>query len=101
MAWGSRFRGRRHRIDLKALTAKCVTVYGQTELTRDLMDARAKSGAPSVYEAEDVALLDIDGTSPLVTWRHQGVAHEVSCDFIAGCDGFHGDQPAQHSRRRR
>src|SRR5882672_9239621 len=84
------FRGRRHRIDLKALTGKSVTVYGQTEVTRDLMDARAGAGALSVYEAEDVALHDIAGTRPRVTYWHQGVAHEVACDFIVGCDGFHG-----------
>ena len=84
------FRGRRHRIDLRALTGKVVTVYGQTEVTRDLMDARASCGAPSVYEAEDVALLELEGSTPRVTYRHQGVAHEVTCDFIAGCDGFHG-----------
>ena len=84
------FRGRRHRFDLQALTGKSVTVYGQTEVTRDLMDARAAAGAPSVYEAEDVALHDIASLTPLVTYRHQGVVHEVACDFIAGCDGFHG-----------
>src|SRR5678815_4545750 len=84
------FRGQRHRIDLKALTGKCVTVYGQTEVTHDLMNARAASGAPSVYEAEGVALHDFGGSSPRVTYRHLGVAHEVACDFIAGCDGFHG-----------
>ena len=84
------FRGRRHRIDLKALTGKSVTVYGQTEVTRDLMDARARSGAPSFYEVEDVVLHDFAGLAPRVTYRHQGVVHEVVCDFIAGCDGFHG-----------
>jgi p-hydroxybenzoate 3-monooxygenase len=84
------FQGRRHRIALKELTGKAVTVYGQTEVTRDLMDARAASGAPSVYEAEDVALHDLQGDAPRVTYRHQGVAREVRCDFIAGCDGFHG-----------
>ena len=84
------FRGRRHRIDLKALTGKSVTVYGQTEVTRDLMDARTAAGLPSVYEAEDVTLHDISGPAPLVTYRHQGEVHEVTCDFIAGCDGFHG-----------
>jgi len=84
------FRGRRHRIDLKALTGKSVTVYGQTEVTRDLMDARATAGVPSVYEAEDVAMHDFAGPFPRVTYRHQGVVHEVACDFIAGCDGFHG-----------
>jgi p-hydroxybenzoate 3-monooxygenase len=84
------FRGLRHRIDLKALTGKAVTVYGQTEVTRDLMDARARSGASSVYEAEEVALHDFAGATPRVTYRHQGKTHEVACDFIAGCDGFHG-----------
>jgi p-hydroxybenzoate 3-monooxygenase len=84
------FQGRRHRIDLKALTGKSVTVYGQTEVTRDLMDARAACGAPTVYEAQDVALHDCAGSAPRVTYRHQGVVHEVECDFIAGCDGFHG-----------
>jgi p-hydroxybenzoate 3-monooxygenase len=84
------FRGRRHRIDLKGLTGKAVTVYGQTEVTRDLMNSRTACGAPSVYEAEDVALHEIGGSSPRVTWFSQGVAQEVACDFIAGCDGFHG-----------
>jgi p-hydroxybenzoate 3-monooxygenase len=83
------FGGVRHRIDLKRLTGKQVTVYGQTEVTRDLMEARAAAGAPTVYEAEDVTLSDIGG-SPRVTYRHQGKVHEVECDFIAGCDGFHG-----------
>jgi len=84
------FRGERHRIDLQALTGRSVTVYGQTEVTRDLMDARAASGAPTVYEAEDVTLLDVAGTAPRVRYRHRGEVHEVACDFIAGCDGFHG-----------
>jgi p-hydroxybenzoate 3-monooxygenase len=81
--------GTRHRIALKELTGKRVTVYGQTEVTRDLMDARTAAGTPSVYEAGDVALTDIAG-SPRVTFRHGGQVHEVDCDFIAGCDGFHG-----------
>ncbi len=83
------FQGARHRIALKELTGKGVTVYGQTEVTRDLMDARASAGAPVVYEAEDVTLSDIGG-SPRVTFRHGGKTHEVDCDFIAGCDGYHG-----------
>ena len=83
------YRGSRHRIALKELTGKHVTVYGQTEVTRDLMAARTASGAPSVYEAEDVTLADIGG-SPRVTFSHGGKLHEVHCDFIAGCDGFHG-----------
>ena len=83
------FHGSRHRIPLKELTGKRVTVYGQTEVTRDLMDARVASGARSVYEAEDVTLTDIAG-SPRVSFRHDGAVHEIECDFIAGCDGFHG-----------
>ncbi|MEJ0088024.1 MAG: 4-hydroxybenzoate 3-monooxygenase [Pseudomonadota bacterium] len=84
------FHGRRHRIPLKALVGKTVTVYGQTELTRDLMDARAASGAPTVYDAQDVELHDAGGSSPRVSYRRAGVAHEIACDFIAGCDGHHG-----------
>jgi p-hydroxybenzoate 3-monooxygenase len=83
------FRGHRHRINLKALTGKCVTVYGQTEVTHDLMNARAASGAPSVYEAEDVALHDFGGSSARVL-PAPGGRTRVACDFIAGCDGFHG-----------
>jgi p-hydroxybenzoate 3-monooxygenase len=85
------FANRRFRIDLEGLTGgKHVTVYGQTEVTRDLMDAREAAGLPTVYEAEDVALHDFDGDRPRVTYRKDGVAHELACDFIAGCDGFHG-----------
>ncbi|HEX5160135.1 MAG TPA: 4-hydroxybenzoate 3-monooxygenase [Steroidobacteraceae bacterium] len=87
---GIGFQGRRHRIALKSLTGKGVTVYGQTEVTRDLMDARAACGARTVYEAEDVALHDWSGPRPRVSYRHRGETHEIDCDFIAGCDGFHG-----------
>ncbi len=83
--------GRRHRIDLHGLTGgKHVTVYGQTELTRDLMQARAAAGLPTVYEAANVAVHDFDSTRPRVTYETGGLTHEISCDFIAGCDGFHG-----------
>src|SRR5690606_29033628 len=83
--------GRRYRIDLHGLTGgKCVTVYGQTELTRDLMEARAAAGLLTVYEAEDVAVHDFDGTKPFVTYRKDGREYRIDCDFIAGCDGFHG-----------
>ncbi len=82
--------GVRHRIDFKALTGKTVTVYGQTEITKDLMDGRAASGATTLYAAYDVALHDIFGARPRVTFRKDGRAQEITCDFIAGCDGFHG-----------
>lgn len=81
---------RRLRIDLKNLTNETVTVYGQTEVTRDLMAARADAGLQTVYEAEDVALHGFDGTSPHVSFVKDGQHHELACDIIAGCDGFHG-----------
>jgi p-hydroxybenzoate 3-monooxygenase len=85
------FAGERHRVALTELTGgRSVMVYGQTEVTRDLMDGRDASGAPTVYEAEDVALHDFHGPSPRVTWRKDGVTHELVCDAIAGCDGHHG-----------
>ncbi|MFC4313192.1 4-hydroxybenzoate 3-monooxygenase [Steroidobacter flavus] len=82
--------GQRHRIAFKDLVGKVVTVYGQTEVTRDLMEARAACGAPSIYEAESVELHDITGARPWVTFVHQGVKQRLDCDFIAGCDGYHG-----------
>jgi p-hydroxybenzoate 3-monooxygenase len=84
------FDGRDHRIDLFGLTGKRVLVYGQTEVTRDLMDHREASGATTVYDAENVAPHDFDGTSPYVTFEKDGVSHRIDCDFIAGCDGYHG-----------
>lgn len=82
--------GIRHRIDFRALTGATVTVYGQTEITRDLMDARAATGGQTVYEAEDVSLHNFDGVHPRVRYRKDGQEIEIACDFIAGCDGFHG-----------
>jgi p-hydroxybenzoate 3-monooxygenase len=85
------FGGVRHRIDLKhASGGKVVTVYGQTEVTRDLMDARDSAGLTTVYDADNVSLHDFDGASPRVRYVKDGVSHEIACDFIAGCDGFHG-----------
>jgi p-hydroxybenzoate 3-monooxygenase len=85
------FSGKRHRIDLKGLTGgKVVTVYGQTEVTRDLMDARDGLGGKLVYQAEDVRPHDFDGDRPRLTYRKDGVDYEIICDYIAGCDGYHG-----------
>ncbi len=80
------FDGDRHRIDFTALVGKAVMVYGQTEVTRDLMDVRQ---GQTIYEAEDVELHDFDGT-PWVSYRKDGATHRIDCDYIAGCDGFHG-----------
>ncbi|KRB42292.1 MULTISPECIES: 4-hydroxybenzoate 3-monooxygenase [unclassified Acidovorax] len=85
------FKGRRHRIDLHELTGGSrVTVYGQTEVTRDLMDARAAAGLTTVYDAQNVQVHDFDGQHPRVTYEKDGQTHELACDFIAGCDGYHG-----------
>ncbi|RWD24988.1 MAG: 4-hydroxybenzoate 3-monooxygenase [Mesorhizobium sp.] len=85
------FDGRLHRIDLTALTGgKHVTVYGQTEVTHDLMDKRETARLVTVYEAANVAPHDFDGAAPFVTYDKDGVGHRIDCDFIAGCDGYHG-----------
>ncbi len=84
------FDGRRHRIDFRELTGKTVMVYGQTEVTRDLMDGRDAAGLTTVYGAEGVALHDVASERPRVTYMKNGVPQELVCDFIAGCDGFHG-----------
>ncbi len=83
-----------HRFDFMDLVGRQVIVYGQTEVTRDLMDARAASGLTTIYEADDVAPHGYDGEHPRVTYRRDGTTHEIACDFIAGCDGFHGPSRA-------
>ncbi|MNG76577.1 p-hydroxybenzoate hydroxylase [compost metagenome] len=83
--------GQRQRLDLKALTGgKTVMVYGQTEVTRDLMQARAASGAPIIYSASNVQPHDLDSGRPYLTFDHDGQPQRLDCDYIAGCDGFHG-----------
>ena len=84
------FGGARHRIDMHAATGKTVMIYGQTEVTLDLMNARKAAGLTTVYEAADVKPHDFDTDHPRVTYVKDGVTHEIACDFIAGCDGFHG-----------
>ena len=85
------FDGTRHPIDVTGLTGgKVVTAYGQTEVTHDLMDARRDSGQTTVYEAANVSVHDFDTERPRVRYEKDGQTHEVECDFIAGCDGFHG-----------
>ncbi len=89
------FGGARHRIDLSGLTGgKHVVVYGQTEVTRDLMTAREAAGLATIYLAKDVALHDFDTAAPHLTYTRDGDAHELRCDFIAGCDGYHGPSRA-------
>jgi p-hydroxybenzoate 3-monooxygenase len=85
------FDGRNHRIDLYDLTGgKQVTVYGQTEVTRDLMLEREDGGTQTFYNADNVAIHDFGSAIPFVTYELNGKTHRIDCDFIAGCDGFHG-----------
>lgn len=85
------FSGRRERIDLEDLTGgKSVMIYGQTEVTRDLMDARRGSGQRSFYSVPDVALHGLKSDKPLLTFTHNGEQVRLECDYVAGCDGFHG-----------
>ncbi len=84
------FSGRVERVNMRGLIGKNVMVYGQTEVTQDLMDAREKSGALSIYEVDDAHPVDFDGQQPYVSFSKDGVGHRIDCDFIAGCDGYHG-----------
>ncbi len=85
------FAGQLHTIDLPKLTGgKTVTAYGQTEVTKDLMDHRLAAGRQTVYEAKDVSLHDLTTAKPRIRFTKDGTEHEIECDFIAGCDGFHG-----------
>ncbi len=86
------FSGRRHRIDFKELTGgKAVVVYAQHEVLKDLIHARLSSGGKLFFEVEDVSVHNLNGGNPLIRLRHKdGRPEELHCDFIAGCDGFHG-----------
>jgi p-hydroxybenzoate 3-monooxygenase len=84
------FAGRNERVDLKGSTGSSVSVYGQTEVTKDLIDARTAAGAKLIFDAAEVAVADFDRAQPQVRYRHDGRTHELKCDFIAGCDGYHG-----------
>jgi p-hydroxybenzoate 3-monooxygenase len=85
------FDGKRHRIDFAKLTGgRRITVYGQQEVVKDLIAARLDAGGTVLFEANDVTPNDVAGEHPTITFRHQGADHELACDVIAGCDGFHG-----------
>jgi len=86
-----RFAGRGHRIDLSGLTGgRTITIYGQNEVVKDLTDARLAAGGQILFEAQDVAVDGFDGSAPVIRFRVGGEARDLACDFIAGCDGFHG-----------
>ena len=78
------------RIDFDKLTGTSVVVYGQTEITRDLYAAREKAGGQIIYEVEDVVISDADSDAPYITFTTNGQSQRIDCDFVAGCDGFHG-----------
>jgi p-hydroxybenzoate 3-monooxygenase len=85
------FKEQRHHINLAELTdGKAITVYGQNEVVKDLIDARFATSRPLYFEAEHVSVGGLDSPTPLIRFRHGDADHEVQCDVIAGCDGFHG-----------
>jgi p-hydroxybenzoate 3-monooxygenase len=86
-----RFGGRGHRIDFQDLTdGKGITIYAQHEVLKDLNNARIATGGQVLFEAEDVSVHDFDGPKPTIRYKQNGNDFELTCDFIAGCDGFHG-----------
>jgi len=85
------FGGHRHRIDMAELTGgRAITIYGQNEVVKDLIDARLATGRPLLFEVDDVRVLDLAALQPRIRFHHGGEAHELTCDVVAGCDGFHG-----------
>jgi p-hydroxybenzoate 3-monooxygenase len=85
------FDGERHRIPLSELTGgRTITIYGQTEVVKDLIRARLDADLPLLFEVSDVTLHDLESDRPRVRFRHDGARHELECDAVAGCDGYHG-----------
>ena len=82
--------GERRRIDFKRLTGRGIMVYGQHEVVKDLIEARLAVGGPIEFEISDTSVHDFDGKAPKIRYKKNGAAQEIVCDFIAGCDGFHG-----------
>ncbi len=85
------FNGSRHRVDMAELTGgRAITIYGQNEVVQDLIEARVATRRPLVFEAKEVSVRGLDSEAPTLRYRSDGQSHELTCDFIAGCDGFHG-----------
>jgi p-hydroxybenzoate 3-monooxygenase len=85
------FDGARHRIDMAALTGgRAITIYGQNEVVRDLIDARLATDRPVYFDVADVAIGELQSSTPSVRFRRDGATEHIACDLIAGCDGFHG-----------
>jgi p-hydroxybenzoate 3-monooxygenase len=85
-----RFGGQGHRIDFKDLTGRAITVYGQHEVIKDLIQARLATGGQILFEVDDVRIEDFESNQPKIHYHHTGQSGEIECDFIAGCDGSHG-----------
>jgi len=84
------FDGTRHHVPMRELTGRSIVIYGQTEVVKDLIAARAESGLPLLFEVDSLSVHDLDGEAPGIRYTHEGVEQELKCDVIAGCDGFHG-----------
>jgi len=84
------FDGERHHLAFDELTGKSILIYGQTEVVKDLIEARLATGRPLLFEVADVSLHDLESERPRIRFRHEGADHELECDVVAGCDGFHG-----------
>ena len=85
-----RYHGKNHYVNMAGLTGRHITIYGQQEVVKDLTQALLDQGVPILFEVSDVALLDIETDHPRITYEHAGTTDELTCDAIAGCDGFHG-----------
>ena len=84
------FDGERHRIAFDELTGKSIVIYGQTEVVKDLIEARLETGRPLLFEVGDVSVSDLETDRPRLAFIHEGARQELECDVVAGCDGFHG-----------
>jgi len=96
-----RFGGASHRVALTELTGRSITVYAQHEVIKDLVAARLEAGGKVLFEVRDAALYDLDTDTPKIRLHYQNSLQDISCDFVAGCDGFHGvSRPSIPSRHR-
>ena len=84
------FGGERHHLPMSELTGRSIVIYGQTEVVKDLIAARLESGLPLLFEVDGVSVHELESERPVIRYSHDGAPHELECDVVAGCDGFHG-----------
>ncbi|HEY8705144.1 MAG TPA: 4-hydroxybenzoate 3-monooxygenase [Gaiellaceae bacterium] len=84
------FAGERHHLPMSELTGRSIVIYGQTEVVKDLIAARLEGGSPLLFEVDGVSVHELESERPVIRYNHDGAAHELECDVVAGCDGFHG-----------